>query len=211
MSSFGDVRFITASDAARIFKRKGISYDDGLILTALERLGNAVKFVRLGGDYGSPSELFYVITRCLAAYSKTGKTPRRVRPREPLGPLRMTASHAPSTVAADDLLAASAVILTEMDSTGRLPSSIRLGGGAVLSPADFMVTCGRVLAPILRGGSSTWEGARGQGEISPVASMSTRVRSDGVPLGDTPRRDSRLRRYSSRSCYRHGRSGRRPQ
>ena len=152
MSSFGDVRFITASDAAQIFKRKGISYDDGLILTALERLGNAVKFVSLGGDYGSPSELFYVITRCLAAYSKTGKTPRRVRPREPLGPLRMTASHAPSTVAADDLLAASAVVLTEMDSTGRLPSSIRLGGGAVLSPADFMVTCGRVLAPILRGG-----------------------------------------------------------
>jgi hypothetical protein len=152
MSSFGDVRFITASDAAKIFRRKEISYDHELILTALEGLGGAVRFVSVGGDYASPSELFHLITRCLAAYSKTGKVPRRVRPREPLGPLRLIVSDGPATAAVEDLLAASAGILAEMDSTGRLPSSIELSSGAVLSPADFMISCGRVLASILRGG-----------------------------------------------------------
>jgi hypothetical protein len=152
MSSFEDVRFITASDAVEIFKRKEISYDDKLILSALEGLGNAVRFVGVGGDYASPSELFYLIAKCLAVYSKTGRAPRRVRPREPLGPLRMVTSDTPRTVASEELLAASADILTEMDATGRLPSSIPLRGGAVLSPADFMISCGRVLASILREG-----------------------------------------------------------
>ncbi|MDA4113782.1 MAG: hypothetical protein OK474_07025 [Thaumarchaeota archaeon] len=152
MSSFGDVRFITASDAVGIFKRKEVSFDDKLILSALGSLGNDVRFLRVGGDYASPSELFYTITKCLAVYSKTGRTPSRVRPKEPLGPMRPATSDAPSTVAVEELIAASADILTEMDSTGRMPSSIKLRGGAVLAPADFMISSGRVLTSILRGG-----------------------------------------------------------
>jgi hypothetical protein len=153
MSSFEDVRFITASDASRIFRRREVTYDDALILSALGALRNDVKFLKLGGDYSSPSELFYVITKRLAGYSKNRRIAHRIRPREPLGPERLTTTNAPPSVAADDLLAASVEALAEMESTGRLPSSIALRGGAVLSPGDFMISCGRVLTSVLRGGA----------------------------------------------------------
>jgi len=151
MASFGDVKFITASDAARIYRRKEISYDPERIGSVLKKLENKVRYVKVGDDFASPSELFYLMTKCLVEYSRSGKVPSMVRTKEPFGPESIMASRGSGKVKTQDLLDASGRVLEYMDSTRRLPQSIKLDHGEQLSPADFMATGNKLLGRILRG------------------------------------------------------------
>jgi hypothetical protein len=151
MASFEDVRFITASDAIEIYRPTEISYDAETIGSILDALGDTVKHLELKGGSASASELFYLVTRYLAEYSKDGMRPSGVQTREPLGPVSMADFAAPSEISTTKILDASIKILEQIDETGRLPSSVRLADGIELSTADFMVLEGKVLRLILSG------------------------------------------------------------
>jgi len=151
MSSFDDVRFITASDARKIYGRRRPSYDRRLVESVLDKLGKDVKYVGVMDDFASPSELFYVIVKCLSSISRTGKLPVSIRPREPLGPAATRDPSPPQRVDVRELISVCVRLAAEMDSTGRLPSQVRLGDGVELSTSDFMMTSAKILRSFLAG------------------------------------------------------------
>ncbi|MDA4135571.1 MAG: hypothetical protein OK449_01055 [Thaumarchaeota archaeon] len=151
MSEFEDVRFITASDALEIFRQTRPSYDRRLVESVLKELGSDVRYVKVMDDFASPSELFYLIVRCISTISRTGKLPARVRTKEPLGPAASVSPTSPRRIEVKELIAASHRLVAEIDSTERLPSSVVLGNGAELSTVDFMMTSARILESMLAG------------------------------------------------------------
>lgn len=151
MASFKDVRFITASDAKRIFRGRTLSFDPRLLGSVLDKLGTRVRYVSVGEDFASPSELFYVIVKCLSAFSKKGKLPDVIRAKEPLGPVSAARPSSPDKIVVRELLSACERVAATMDSTRRLPSTIKLRGDVELSPSDFMMTSAKVLKSVLAG------------------------------------------------------------
>jgi hypothetical protein len=153
MSSFEDVRFITASDATRIFRKDRPSYDRALIESVLGGLKSDVEYVKVGDDFASPSELFYLVVKSISSISGAGKLPAKIRPMEPLGPAVSARPAPPKTVRTAELVAAAKRLAAEVESSGRLPSTVRLRSGIELSPVDFMVTASEVLRAMLSGNS----------------------------------------------------------
>lgn len=151
MSSFEDVQFITASDAIMIFKRDRPSYDGALLKSVIGRLGSDVEYVKVGDDYASPSELFYLIVKSIPLVSGSGKLAKRIKPTEPLGPAISPRVPSPEMVKTTDIVATSAKLAAEIEESGRLPSSVRLRSGAEMDLADFMVTSAKVLRTMLSG------------------------------------------------------------
>jgi hypothetical protein len=152
MRSFEDVRFITASDAAGIFRKSRPTMDRRRIKKVLEEMGSDVSYVKVGDDFLSPSELFYLVAKCLASFRRTGKVPERVRLMEPLGP-KVTGTGSPASgrrVKVRDLLSTSVKVAKDLESSGRLPESVAVDG-AVLTPGDFMVTSAKVLRSAMAG------------------------------------------------------------
>lgn len=150
MSSFEDVRFITATDALTLFRTSRPVYDRGMLESALKELdGGEVRYVEVGDDFASPSELLYLIVNGIASISRTGRF-EPITAKEPLGPeVARDLPQPPRSVKAKDLVAASTRLAAELDRTERLPATVDLGGGTSLSIADFMVSAARLLGPML--------------------------------------------------------------
>ena len=184
MTSFDDVRFITASDAIGIYRQPEISYDAEALESILDALGDTVKHLEVKeGCFVSASELFYLITRCLAGYAKDGRLPSRIQTREPLGPVSMADLVAPPQISTWKILSAAIKVLEQIDETGRLPSSVKLADDIELSTADFMVVAGKVPTIHTDWSTAPPRSKVGQGEVPSVEVHRSSSVSRGLPLG----------------------------
>jgi hypothetical protein len=149
MSSFDDVEFITATQAAKIY-----SQPTKTVLTK-DDLRRIVKHLRKSTDYLeakyvlSPAQVFYAVARSLGELVNGPDLPEKVEFKEPLGPLVSTRTTGDSRVFSKDLVAAARSAVEFIDQEKCLPPSIRVGESADLSPEDFLVTASKLLGIIL--------------------------------------------------------------
>lgn len=151
VKSFDDVSFITASEAAKIYERQRVIFDQRLLGQVLQRLGHRVRHLKVGNKFVSASELFYAVVEDLARYSLTGRLPTTIEPKEPFGPNANEHSKGQSKVKVKDVFEAACKTLAYMNSTGRIPNAVEISDSERLSPADFMVTGSNLLKRILKG------------------------------------------------------------
>jgi hypothetical protein len=141
IQSFPDVRFITASEAARIYRDRAL----GHAFTAREvsdmarAVGKDVTFQRRGDLALAPADLLLLFARAL-----TGRKP--IVEATPAGPSE-PAPTAPDkvTVAYEQLVRSTEDVLAYVERHGRVPSAVWLGSTAV-APETYMVALARVLA-----------------------------------------------------------------
>ena len=152
-SSFKDVRFISAADAARIYRR---SLDLKLGAAEIKKIAstisksNDISYIRLGNEYVSPAQEFCALVNFAAAYSKTGKIPKWTAVSEPLGPMSPFESRIGSSkLFLKDLFRASEKVSKSMGSTGIMPSSIKVGSDSELEPSDFLATLAELVLILL--------------------------------------------------------------
>ncbi len=143
-SSFNDVQFISATGAHRIYRRKlDMVLGTPEIRKIASRLcnSNKISYLKLGDEYISPAQVFCALVNFVAAYSRTGKIPKRTAMSEPLGPMSRIKSKANSTnVSLRNLLSAAEKVSTFIGKRGFMPSSIKIGNSAELEPSDFLAT-----------------------------------------------------------------------
>jgi len=156
-SSFGDVQFISAADAHRIYRRKlDAVLGPAEIRKIATRLttSNKMSYMKLGDEYISPAQAFCVLVNFVAAYSKTGKIPKRTAMGEPLGPMSRFKSRVNSTnLSLRDLQSAAEKVSTFIAKKGCMPSSIKIGDSAELVPSDFLATLARLSKSLVSGES----------------------------------------------------------
>src|SRR5262249_21654238 len=88
ISRFSDVKFITASEAANIYRGDAPTYgvtQDALRSVALN-VGNQVTYQRFGDQNLSPAEVFELLMRVTVLRMNRGDATERLRPSAPLGP-----------------------------------------------------------------------------------------------------------------------------
>jgi len=155
VSSFEDVRFITASDASRMLRRPDTFELHSEELRNLAEISRAkIDYVRVRDYFLSPAQIFYAVTSALKGYKDSGSIPTNVVVREYLGPMEPSRSKtATRRVPAGQLLRACERAADFMDSRGFMPHTIEPGAGTRLSPADFLSTASSALARLLRTGS----------------------------------------------------------
>lgn len=145
MSSFKDVEFITATDAARIYHRQAhANLDKQQLEKIAKHFSHSNKYMKLENDFISPAEAFYVVTKALISHS-TGSTPERLEVKEPLGPMAPFRTVGKRQVRTDDFVTAAKVAVNFIDSQNCLPTSISIDSHAELSPHDFLATACRLL------------------------------------------------------------------
>jgi hypothetical protein len=151
VTSFEDVRFITARDAHSMLRREVKVKIGSEELNTLARSSRTrIDFALVGGYYYSPAQIFYAVTKALEEYKKSGRVPARLAVRDCLGPMKACSSRAtPKGISAGDLLRACEKVADFIDSKGRMPDEIVLEGGARLDPADFLSTASAALVALL--------------------------------------------------------------
>jgi hypothetical protein len=155
VSSFEDVRFITARDAQTMYKRTGVIEVDRTEMGALaESSRRGIDCVICEGSFFSPAQIFYAVTKALREYKEFGSLPSRLTVREPLGPLKPWNSKISENerIPTERLLAACAWAVDFVDSKGYMPDSVRLTRDVRIAPADFLSTASSCLSRLLRTG-----------------------------------------------------------
>jgi hypothetical protein len=155
VSSFKDVRFITARDAQTMYRRADVVEVHREELKALaENSRRRIDCVVVEGYPFSPAQIFYAVAKALKGYGDSGRLPRRLSVREPLGPLKASDSNVePGTsIPTKQLLAACERAVDFVDSNGYMPDALRIAGEVRLAPADFLSTASSGLAELLRTG-----------------------------------------------------------
>ena len=140
MKSFQDVKFITASDAARIYQRSQISLDDEQLLKLARRFLRSSDYIKLNEIFLSPAEVFYAVTKRLVDQSA-----EPVDVIEPFGPNAHSRSSGKGRLNTKDFVTAAKEVLDQLVSQNRLPNAINVGDYAQLSPQDFLATACRLL------------------------------------------------------------------
>lgn len=155
MSSLEDVKFITASDAAKIYQRPGpLCLNHEQLLEVAKHFRKSPDFMTLKGTVISPAEAFHAVTKALI-----DQPSEHVQVGEPLGPMDSFRSTGKRRLNAKDFLAAAKKALDHIDRQGCLPTSISVGDCAQLNPHDFLATaCG--LLPIVLSGKPLPEQVR---------------------------------------------------
>jgi hypothetical protein len=154
-SSFKDIRFISATETRRIYRRK-IEMDLGPtdIRKIAQRLvkSREISYSCLGSEYISPSQSFCALVNFVASFARTGVIPRNTKMNEPLGPMsRFESKLGKETKSAlSDLLAAAEDVSRFISKKGYLPSSIRINGSVELAPSDFLATLCRLCLLLIR-------------------------------------------------------------
>jgi len=155
VSSFEDVRFITARDAETMYKRAdAVDMDLGGIKALAEGSRRGIDCVLYKGETFSAAQAFYAIAKALNEYRKSGNLPRRLRITEPLGPMEVSYSKIRPRmgIPTDRFLAACAWAVDFIDSRGHMPSSLRVSKDLRMTPADFLSTASSCLLKLLRTG-----------------------------------------------------------
>lgn len=144
VSSFGDVQFITATDAARIYRRKldlELGVDDIKKIASTLSRTNKISFMKIGDEYVSPAQIFCALVNFIATYSEMKNIPETIAVDEPLGPLAPFKSKARSSkVLVTDLLSASEKASKFIATNGFMPTSFKVGNSVELDPGDFLAT-----------------------------------------------------------------------
>jgi len=155
VSSFKDIRFITARDAQTMYRRADVVEVNREKLRALvENSRRRIDCVWVEGYPFSPAQIFYAVARVLKGYEDSGRVPGRLSVREPLGPLKASDSNVEpgASITTKQLLAACEKAVDFIDSSGYMPGVLGLAGDVRLAPADFLSTASTGLAELLRTG-----------------------------------------------------------
>jgi len=155
LSSFEDVRFITARDAETMYKRAdAVEVHPGELRALAEGSRRRIDCVLYEGNSFSPAQAFYAVAKALKEYRESGNIPPRLRIKEPLGPMEWSESKidAGTRIPKEQLLAACARAVDFINARGYMPASLRLSRGVWVAPADFLSTAGSCLSKLLRTG-----------------------------------------------------------
>ena len=152
ISSFKNVQWITARVALQIYGRaEKVSLDRSEAARVAEHFLSSSEHVKCKHRYLSPAEGFYVVSKCLSNYFDSGNLPVHIDVTEPLGPVTSFKSKGETRLRTQDLLEASKFAIAHMQSENMIPSSLRVGDSAELSPHDFLPTACKLLTRILAG------------------------------------------------------------
>jgi len=152
VSSFEDVRFITARDAETMYKRPHVvGVNLGELRAIAESSRRGIDCVICGGKTFSPAQAFYTVIMALKEYRESGSIPSRLTVREPLGPVEASVSNVggETEIPKERLLAACALAADFIDTKGYMPGSLRLAKRVRLTPADFLTTASSALSTLL--------------------------------------------------------------
>ena len=152
ISSFEDVRFITARDAVEMYRRPSpVEVDLEALKVLAKGSRRRIDVVQVGGYTFSPAQVFSAVAVALREYKETGRVPSRLMVREPLGPLEPWTSEfrADKRIPKQLFLEACAWVADSVEAEGYMPSHVDIARGARLAPADFLSTASSVLANFL--------------------------------------------------------------
>lgn len=152
LKSFPEVKFITARDAVSIFKdpSKDFELDFEIIRRLARRTTRNIQHQKFDGMYISPAQIFSLISVAAALYAETGKLPKKIAARTPLGPLAKSKSKGSRTLLTSDLLAISKSVVDTLDRDGYIPIEVVVDK-ATLSPEDYLATVCSLLLLIADG------------------------------------------------------------
>jgi hypothetical protein len=153
MKRFPDVRFITASEAARLYRDRaqGRRFSLAEIKAIASGVGDEVLFQKHAGYALSAGEVFALLNDLVAARAG-GQTPDHLElSASPLGPTgRVPVLTGTVTTDASQLLRTSVDVADYLRKHHRLPSAVWLGSTPV-PPEAYLRTLARVV-PVLQGG-----------------------------------------------------------
>lgn len=157
ISSFENVQWITARDALEIYRPRGpiVLDTEKLIRTATHFLSSS-KYLKTPHTCLSPAEGFYLITKSLDVYADSSTLPIQIEVKQPLGPAEPFKSKGALKLSTRDLLTASKTAIAYMTSEKMIPSSLKVGNSAELSPHDFLSTACKVVIAIRSGSIPEW-------------------------------------------------------
>src|SRR5208337_4124783 len=144
--SFKDVKFITATDALKIYPRTHLRLNREQLLQVARHFRNSSNYMKLGKAYISPAEAFYAVTSATANHNES--MPERLEVKEPLGPMAPFQSRGKKKLKITDFVEATRTTLEWMNSENCLPTSITVGNYAQLNPHDFLSTACRLLLDV---------------------------------------------------------------
>ena len=156
VSSFEDVRFITARDAVKMYKRPSpVEVDLEALKVLAKGSRRRIDVMRVGGYTYSPAQVFSAVAIALREYKETRRVPRNLMVGEPLGPMepRDSEFQADRRIPKQQFLEACAWTADYVETKSYMPSYVGIARGARLAPADFLSTASSVLTDLLSTGS----------------------------------------------------------
>jgi hypothetical protein len=151
ISSFKNVQWITATDAAKIYQQPMNAVNSKSELGRITKhFLSSSSYMRYNGNNLSPAEAFFIITTALSKYADTGDLPDRIDVKEPLGPISSFRSTGVKRFDTTDFLAATKSSSIYVNTQNSIPTHISVGESE-LSPQDFLSTACRLLISILEG------------------------------------------------------------
>jgi len=152
ISSFENVQWITARGALQIYGRaEEVLLSRSEVGRVAKHFLSSSEHVKCKNGYLSPAEGFYIVSKCLSDYTDSGILPDHIDVIEPLGPIVSFKSKGETRLRAQDLLETSKSASIHMRSESMVPSSLRVGDAAELSPHDFLPTACKLLTCIFAG------------------------------------------------------------
>ena len=147
MTSFENVKFITASDAVNIYQHpSGLSLSNEQLLILTKHFMKSSDFIKRNDLVISPAEAFYAVSKVLI-----NQNSQSLDVIEPLGPMAPFLSTGKKRLNTNDFLDAAKSVVNHLDHQRCVPTSIKIGDYAELNPADFLATACRLLLVHLSG------------------------------------------------------------
>jgi hypothetical protein len=150
VSSFDDVKFITATDAARIYHREKQSLTPQELRKVVQHFSASSNYLQIDNGFLSPSEGFYAVISSLSDPVPSSLI-KQVTFREPLGPMAPFRSVGRRRLVTEDFIKAVRRTRKLLDRETCLPTSIDIGDYARLNPHDFLATASRLLQLVMSG------------------------------------------------------------
>jgi len=178
MKRFPEVRFVTATEAVRVYRDKARDHEfTPAELKAIARAVTPEVTFQKRADYAlAASEMFYLLNRCVTGFGEktsAAKLPIRGAPLGPTG--RVPALTAPVTTDWSQFVRTAADVDGYLDKHGRIPSAVWLGSVAV-PPEAYLCAIARVVVDSIDGKQPP-ENV----EIKPARLAAARHVSDDVP------------------------------
>lgn len=150
ISSFEDVEFITASDAAQLYRDPNeVTVGATELKLLAKHFGSSASYLRIGRASLSPAAGFYAVVKAIAQYADTGNLPEKIIVKEAMGPISLERSRGRRKMTTRDFLAAGKTVLDAIESEGFLPASITVGDYAELAPHDYLPTACKLLSTLI--------------------------------------------------------------
>ncbi len=140
MRHFDDVRFITASDAVRLYADRAVDqkWNTAAVKTIAAAVGDAPGFQRRDGYSLSAGEILAILSQFVAERAAGHENPTIAFPNCPIGPSSPeVALENPVTVEGEQFLRTAADVADSIRVHGRVPSAVWLGSQGV-PPAAFL-------------------------------------------------------------------------